>query len=207
MNDFYSLYEFDKRFGNVIVGVDEAGRGPWAGPVVAAAVILDFSKVDLYKDIRDSKKISEVKREKLYDVIINNCHTYSIAEVSHNLIDEINILQATMLAMKKCIEKLKEPFDIVLIDGTNKPDIKDKIIKCIKDGDAKSLSIAAASIIAKVHRDKLMRFYDKIYPHYDFGKHKGYGTKDHVQALLKFGICPIHRKTYKPVKKIIEKGM
>lgn len=199
------LYEFDKKFGNTIVGVDEAGRGPWAGPVVAAAVILDFSKIDLYKDIQDSKKISEKKREKLFELITNNCRAYSISEVSHNLIDEINILQATLLAMKNSIEKIQEPFDIILIDGIHKPEINSEKIKCIINGDARSLSIAAASILAKVHRDRIMRYYDGRYPEYGFAKHKGYGTKKHIEALSRYGVSPIHRKTYRPVQKILKK--
>ncbi len=207
MNSKNFLYNFDKKFGNAIVGVDEAGRGPWAGPVVAAAVILDFSKVELYGDIQDSKKIKENKREKLFDLITANCIAYSISEVSHQLIDEINILQATLLAMKNAIEKIKVPFDIILVDGINIPVVNTDKIKCIKDGDAKSLSIAAASILAKVHRDRLMRYFDKIYPEYGFAKHKGYGTKDHINALNNYGLCSIHRKTYKPVKKIVTKNI
>ncbi len=201
------LYDFDKNFGNIVLGVDEAGRGPWAGPVVAAAVILDFSKIELYRDIQDSKKIKENKREKLFDLITNNCVAYSISEASHQLIDEINILQATLLAMKSAIEKIRDPFDIILVDGVNIPDVNTDKIKCIKDGDAKSLSIAAASILAKVHRDRIMRYFDRVYPRYGFAKHKGYGTKDHINALNKYGLCSIHRKTYEPVKKIIAKGI
>lgn len=206
MNNLNLLYDFDKKFGKKIVGVDEAGRGPWAGPVVAAAVMLDFSRLNYYKEINDSKKISEQKREKLFDLITNTCKSYAIAEISHSIIDEKNILQATMDAMKNAIEKIKDAYDIILIDGIQKPDIAFANVECIKGGDAKSLSIAAASIIAKVYRDRIMRYYDKIYPEYKFAKNKGYGTDEHIKALTEIGICPIHRKSYKPIIKILKKN-
>lgn len=201
---FNNLYNFDKKYNNIIVGVDETGRGPWAGPVVSAAVILDFNKIDLYREINDSKKLTEKKREKLFDIITNNCISYSIAEISHEIIDEINILNATLLSMKNAISKLQENFDLILIDGIFKPKIENMKIECVKDGDAKSLSIAAASIIAKVYRDRLMEYFDKVYPEYGFKSNKGYGTKEHIEALKKYGVSPIHRKTYKPIKKIIK---
>jgi ribonuclease HII len=201
---FNNLYNFDKKYNNIIVGVDEAGRGPWAGPVVSAAVILDFNKIDLYREINDSKKLTEKKREKLFDLITNNCISYSIAEISHEIIDEINILNATLMSMENAILKIKEKFDLVIVDGIFKPKIENIRIECVKDGDAKSLSIAAASILAKVYRDRLMSYFDKVYPEYGFKNHKGYGTRDHIEALKNYGICPIHRKTYKPIKKLLK---
>jgi len=201
---FNNLYNFDKKYNNIIVGVDEAGRGPWAGPVVSAAVILDFDKIDLYREINDSKKLTEKKREKLFDLITNNCISYSIAEISHEIIDEINILNATLMSMENAILKIKEKFDLVIVDGIFKPKIENIRIECVKDGDAKSLSIAAASILAKVYRDRLMSYFDKVYPEYGFKNHKGYGTREHIEALKNYGICPIHRKTYKPIKKLLK---
>lgn len=188
---------------NSIAGIDEAGRGPLAGPVVAAAVILP--KDALIEGVNDSKKISEKKREKLYDDIINNAISWGVGIVDHTVIDEINILNATRRAMKLAIQNLSVRPDFILIDAEKKVDTDGIPYLPIIKGDALSISIGAASIIAKVTRDRMMREYDKIFPMYGFEKHKGYGTKAHVEAIKEFGPCMIHRrsfltKIYKPEK-------
>ena len=190
------LYEFDTAVRTdfpVLCGADEAGRGPLCGPVCCAAVILkpDF----ICDDINDSKKISEKKREKLFDVIIEKAVSYSIASVDEKTIDEINILQATYLAMRKAVEGLDVPADYALIDGNRMPALSidgETIIK----GDANSPSIAAASILAKVSRDRYMLELDKKMPQYQFAKHKGYGTKLHTDLIKEFGPCEIHRLSF-----------
>ncbi|MCI7223867.1 MAG: ribonuclease HII [Fusobacterium gastrosuis] len=194
-----SLYLFDLDFKEVI-GVDEAGRGPLAGPVVAAAVKLKkYSEV--LDEINDSKKLTEKKREKLYDIIVENFEI-GVGVVSAIEIDEVNILNATFLAMRKALCELQDKLkdyerNIVLVDGNFKiREYKGEQVPIVK-GDAKSLSIAAASIIAKVTRDRMMRELDKVYPNYDFSKHKGYGTKKHVEVLKKMGpIKGIHRNSF-----------
>jgi len=175
-----------------IAGMDEAGRGPLAGPVVAAAVIMPLD--ELIDGVDDSKKVSEKKREKLFDLIIEKAVAYKISVVDEKVIDEINILQATKRAMSECIDGLSVTPDVVLIDAV-KLQAKVPTVPIIK-GDALSYSIAAASILAKVYRDRLMREYDKLYPAYGFLKHKGYGTQAHIDALKTFGPCPIHRRTF-----------
>jgi len=195
-----SLIDFDSKYRERIAGVDEAGRGPWAGPVVAAAVIIDCSVADNLYEVNDSKKISEKKRERLFEKIIFCSSAYSISEVSHTVIDRENILRATYLAMANSILKLDPKPGRVLVDGVSGPELEGYVIETLKDGDARSLSIAAASILAKVHRDRIMRHYDRLYPGYGFAKNKGYGTAEHQEALRKKGACPIHRKTYKPVR-------
>jgi ribonuclease HII len=202
--NYERLCDFDSKYKGIIAGVDEVGVGPWAGPVVAAAVILDKNKLFTLVDVDDSKKIPEKKREKLFDIIIPACISYAIEEVNNTIIDEINILQASLLAMRKAIGKLNPAPDIILVDGRNDPGIKKSNIKTIEDGDAKSMSIAAASVIAKVYRDKIMMEQDKIYPQYGFSRHKGYGTSAHMVALHKYGVCEIHRKSYKPVKRLLK---
>jgi len=178
-----------------IAGVDEAGRGPLAGPVVAAAVI--FKQGVVIDGINDSKKISEKKREELFYEIRRKSLAYSVGMVSNKVIDEINILQATFQAMRIAVSKLKISPDYILIDGRDKP-IKDfENQMAIIKGDSLSYSIAAASIVAKVVRDKIMDFYDKYYPIYDFKKHKGYGTKEHIQRIKEFGRCQIHRQSFR----------
>ena len=183
-----------------IAGVDEVGRGPLAGPVVAAAVVLpkDFSVLG----INDSKKVTEKKREELFPIIKETAIAYGIGVVDHQVIDEINILEATKIAMKEAIENLKtdllnkkeKDIDYILIDAlTLDVDVPQKAM--IK-GDAKSVSIAAASILAKVTRDHMMIEYDKVYPGYSFASNKGYGTKAHYEGLNNLGLCPIHRKTF-----------
>ena len=177
-----------------IIGFDEAGRGPLAGPVSAGCVLLgpDFP-VEI---LNDSKKLSEKKREKLYDDIIENAIAWGVGIKDNNVIDEINILEATRLAMHEAIENLQVKPDFIFIDAEKKVDT-DKIpyLPIIK-GDALSISIAAASIIAKVTRDRMMREYDKEYPEYGFEKHKGYGTKTHIEAIKEHGLTPIHRRSF-----------
>ena len=177
-----------------ICGIDEAGRGPLAGPVVAGAVILPEGC--LLEGVNDSKKISEKKREKLYDVITENALAWAVGVVDNNVIDEINILNATRRAMKMAIEGLKIKPDFILIDAEKKVDTDGIPYLPIIKGDALSISIAAASIVAKVTRDRMMREYDEIFPMYGFAKHKGYGTKAHVEAIGKYGLCMIRRKSF-----------
>ncbi len=177
-----------------VCGVDEAGRGPLAGPVFAAAVILPE---DLeIKGLNDSKKISEKKREELFEVIKEKAISYSVASASVEEIEQFNILEATYLAMNRAIQGLNIPADYALIDGNRTPrDIKIPCETVIK-GDAKSCSIAAASILAKVSRDRLLLEYDEQYPEYEFKNHKGYGTAAHYEAVKKYGLCPVHRPSF-----------
>ena len=179
-----------------VAGVDEAGRGPLAGPVVAAAVVLP-PELSL-PGLRDSKKMSPALREILYDQIIEQCTGYGISSVDEKTIDEINILQAALLAMKKAVEQLPVPADMLLIDG-NRGIACDTHQKTIIGGDDASLSIAAASVLAKVTRDRLMERYHEQYPQYEFSQHKGYGTRLHRERIQQYGPCPIHRKTFKGV--------
>ena len=178
---------------NCICGVDEAGRGPLAGPVCAAAVILPVGVV--IPGLDDSKKLTEKKREALYDVIKETAVSYGIAFASEKEIDEMNILNATFLAMKRAVEKLGVKPDLALIDGNQKPHTGINEVTVIK-GDGKSMSIAAASVLAKVTRDRYMIELDKKYPQYEFRKHKGYGTKLHYEKILEYGISDVHRKTF-----------
>ncbi len=178
----------------LICGVDEAGRGPLAGPVCAAAVILP---PDLeIEGLNDSKKLSEKRREALFDVIKEKALAYGIAFASHEEIDEINILQATFLAMKRAVEALDLKPELALVDGNREPDLGGISVKTIVKGDSLSANIAAASILAKVTRDRLMVAMDEEYPAYGFAIHKGYGTKAHYAALTEHGPCPIHRRTF-----------
>lgn len=176
-----------------ICGIDEAGRGPLAGPVVAAAVVLPKDCQILY--LNDSKKLSEKKRDLLFDEIKEKAVTYGVGIVSPQVIDEINILQATYEAMRQAISQLKVTPEILLNDAVTIPGVDILQVPIIK-GDAKSVSIAAASILAKVTRDRMMAEYDQIYPEYGFAKHKGYGTAAHIAALKEYGPCPIHRRTF-----------
>lgn len=182
-----------KKGAKVIAGVDEAGRGPLAGPVVAAAVVLPEGII--IEKLNDSKKLTAKKRQEIFEVIVEKAVDYSIGIVDEKCIDEINILNATKKAMKIAISNLSIRPDIVLIDAVELNDISVKQVSIIK-GDALSISIAAASILAKVTRDKMMVEMDKIYPQYGFAKHKGYGTKAHIEAIKKYGITPIHRLTF-----------
>lgn len=177
----------------LVCGVDEAGRGPLCGPVVAAAVILN--KDEMIEGVNDSKKLSEKKRENLYDIITKKALAVGVGISDVDIIEDINILNATKLAMKQAINNLKINPDFVLIDGNQMIDI-DIDAQTVVSGDAKSESIAAASIIAKVTRDRLLKDYDKKYPEYGFAKHKGYGTKAHIEAIKKYGLTPIHRKSF-----------
>lgn len=176
-----------------VCGVDEAGRGPLAGPVCAAAVILPEGVI--IDGVNDSKKLSEKKRESLFDVIREQALSYSIAYATVDEIEEINILNATMLAMRRAIDGLDIKADYAMIDGNKIPPL-DIDAECIVKGDAKSMSIACASILAKVSRDRLLYKYAEEYPMYGFDKHKGYGTKVHREAILKYGPCPYHRKSF-----------
>lgn len=197
------LFDYDSELRKeypIICGVDEAGRGPLAGDVYAAAVVLSDGVLIDY--LNDSKKISESRREKLYDEVIEKADAYCIATASVAEIDSINILQAAMLAMKRAVEGLGINPDLALIDGNRLPDIKCEARYVIK-GDATSASISAASILAKVARDRYMREIAEKYPEYSFEKHKGYGTKQHYEAIEKYGVLDIHRKTF--LKKLYEK--
>ena len=185
---------------DIVCGVDEAGRGPLAGPVYAAAVVL--KKWQTIEGVNDSKKLSEKKREELFDKIVSECSAFSVGTASEREIDEINILQATFLAMKRAVDGLSIKPDIALVDGNQTPPL-DCAVKTVIKGDAKSESIAAASIIAKVSRDRYMKEMAAKYPEYQFEKHKGYGTKLHYEMIEKYGICEIHRKSF--LKKVLGK--
>ena len=191
----YNLQEYERKYSDYsfICGIDEVGRGPLAGPVVAGAVILPKDCHILY--INDSKKLSAGKREELYDVIIDEAIAYGIGMASPARIDEINILQATYEAMREAIGHLNLQPDILLNDAVTIPKIDIKQVPIIK-GDAKSISIGAASIIAKVTRDRLMVEYDKVMPEYGFASNKGYGSAEHIKALKKYGPSPIHRASF-----------
>ena len=184
---------------SLVCGVDEAGRGPLAGPVFAAAVILpkECPEID---GLNDSKKLSEKKREALFDIIIEKAVAYKIASASVDEIEEYNILNATFLAMKRAVEGLPVAADYAIIDGNRLPQMNIACSPLIK-GDSKSLSVAAASILAKVARDRYITELDEKYPEYNFKKHKGYGTKEHTNAILKYGPCEIHRMSF--LKKLL----
>ena len=189
------MREFENKYSEsaYIAGLDEAGRGPLAGPVVAAAVILP--KDIFLPFLNDSKKVTEKRRDVLFDEIKQNAIAYGIGIASNTLIDEINILQATYEAMREAINALSTCPDILLVDAIHIPGIDIRQVGIVK-GDAKSVNIAAASIIAKVTRDRLMAEYDKIYPEYGFASNKGYGTAAHIAALKEYGPCEIHRKSF-----------
>ena len=187
-----------------ICGIDEAGRGPLAGPVVVASVIMPQDS--MIEGINDSKKVSEKKRELLYEKIIEEAVAYGIGIIDQNEIDKVNILNATKEGLTKSIQELENDLkekkrgfnkpEIILVDALTKIDTDGISYRSIIKGDAKSYSIAAASIIAKVTRDRIMRQWDEVYPEYGFEKHKGYGTAVHIQAIKEYGICPLHRKTF-----------
>lgn len=191
------MKDFDRKYLNngkkYLAGTDEAGRGPLAGPVVAAAVIFPNDYFD--ERINDSKKLTSDLREELFEVICKNALAFSYTTISQIKIDEINILKASLLAMKKSVMKLKIQPDIILVDGNKSFNYDSEVIPIIK-GDSKSLSIAAASIIAKVVRDRIMIKLDKKFPIYDWKCNKGYPTKKHIDTILEFGASPVHRKTF-----------
>ena len=197
--DPQKLIAFENNFSLPIAGIDEVGRGPLAGPVIAAAVILDRKNIP--EGINDSKKVPKAKRILLAEKIKENS-IYAYGAASEIEIDEINILQASLLAMKRASDRLSVVPKTTLIDGNFKPDIKNNTISIIK-GDSKSVSIAAASILAKVYRDEIMLKYSKQFPEYGFQTNSGYGTKEHLSALKNYGITPIHRKSFKPVHNIL----
>lgn len=186
--DFYQK-GFEK-----ICGIDEAGRGPLAGPVVVAGVIMPQDS--MIEGVNDSKKISETKREKLYDLILEEATSYSVAIIGQDTIDEINILQATKQGVTKVVEELQVTPDLILVDALRQIDTKKIPYHSIIKGDAKCYNIAAASIIAKVTRDRIMRQWDEIYPQYGFAQHKGYGTAKHIENIREYGLCPIHRRSF-----------
>lgn len=177
-----------------IAGIDEAGRGPLAGPVVVAGVIMP--KDSMIEGVNDSKKVSEKKREKLYDQIIEEAISYSVAIIGQDCIDEINILNATKQGVTTVVEELDVKPDLILVDALTHINTKGIPYDSVIKGDAKCYSIAAASILAKVTRDRIMRQWDEIYPQYGFAKHKGYGTSAHILAIKEYGLCPIHRRSF-----------
>lgn len=177
-----------------ICGIDEAGRGPLAGPVVIAGVIMPEDS--MIEGVNDSKKVSEKKRELLYDKIIEEAISYSVAIIGQDIIDEINILNATKKGLTNVVEGLDVRPDLIIVDALEHIDTKGIPYESIIKGDAKCYSIAAASILAKVTRDRIMREWDLVYPQYGFAKHKGYGTAFHIQAIKEYGLCPIHRRSF-----------
>ncbi len=185
------LYDNNVKY---ICGIDEAGRGPLAGPVVVGAVILPEDS--FIEGINDSKKISEKKREKLYEIITQEAIAYSVGIVDQKTIDEINILNATKLGVKIALEGLKQKPEIIMVDALNNMDTLGIPYISVVKGDAKNYCIAAASIVAKVTRDRIMRQWDEVYPVYGFSKHKGYGTAEHIRILKENGPCMIHRKSF-----------
>jgi len=199
-----TMYSFElsaHRSGfQVVAGVDEAGRGPLSGPVVAAAVVLPPS----YKndEIRDSKQLSPKKRERLYETINNDALSVGLGVVESSVIDSINILQATLMAMEEAVTNLSLAVDYLLIDGINNINVPIPQ-QAIRKGDSLSISIASASIIAKVSRDKIMEIYHHQFPQYNFLKNKGYGTLEHREAIKKYGCCKIHRRSFKRVKEYL----
>ncbi len=195
-----AMSKFDRQYisHGTICGIDEVGRGPLAGPVVACAIILAEDCNILY--VNDSKKLSQAKREELYNEIIDTSISYGIGMVSHEDIDENNILQATYQAMRLAIDNLTVKPGIILNDAVSIPAVEIKQVPIVK-GDEKSMSIAAASILAKVTRDRIMIAYDKLYPAYNFAKNKGYGSQEHISAIKNIGLSPIHRRSF--VKNIV----
>jgi len=190
----------EREAGCLVAGVDEAGRGPWAGPVVAAAVILDGS--NLPEGLNDSKKLSETRREQLFDVIEAQALAVAVAVGDVAEIDALNILATTLGAMSRCVAGLDVTPDLVLIDGNKAPRLSVPHETMVK-GDARSLSIAAASIIAKVTRDRIMRALHKDFPNYAWDRNKGYGTSAHQSALQEFGVTPHHRRSFKPIHNML----
>lgn len=190
-----------------IAGIDEAGRGPWAGPVVAGAVIFNDLKITpkLAEQLNDSKKLSAKKREELFIMLKESDAYIGVGMASEKEIDEFNILQATFLAMRRALENTGIKAEYALVDGNRDPKLYCPATLVVK-GDGRSLSIAAASIMAKVTRDRIMADLAKEYPEYGWDRNAGYGTKEHIEALAKFGVTPYHRKSYAPIRKILEEN-
>ena len=184
---------------NLICGIDEAGRGPLAGPVVVAAAIMPRNS--MIEGVNDSKKVSEKKREKLYDLITDEAIAYGVGIIDQKEIDRINILNATKEGLTMAVKELNPKPDLIIVDALSKIDTEGILYKSIIKGDAKCYSIACASIIAKVTRDRIMRQWDEVYPQYGFIKHKGYGTAAHISAIKEYGLCPLHRLSF--VKNIV----
>ncbi len=197
-------FSIEESYNTSCCGIDEAGRGTLVGPVVAACVFIpqENKNLPIWEEINDSKKLSAKKREYLYNRIKQSC-CYGIGQATIEEIDNINILNATMIAMKKSYENMGVITDISLIDGNKAPEIENNIQTIIK-GDSKSISIAAASIIAKVYRDNILKELGKKYPEYKWDKNSGYGTKEHLEAIYKYGITPYHRKSFAPIKNMIK---
>jgi len=196
---------FKKGFAS-LGGIDEAGRGPLAGPVVAACVVIDskfIPKNEKFYKINDSKKLTSKKREELYGVIINNASEVGVGVCDHKIIDRINILEASFLAMKKAISSLKKRPEYLVLDGRFQIPNLSLAQEALVKGDELVFTVAAASIVAKVERDRIMRALHKDFPQYCFDKHKGYGTKLHMENLIKYGPSPVHRTSFKPVKKLL----
>lgn len=186
--------DLEKKGFQKICGIDEAGRGPLAGPVVVAGVIMPQNS--MLEGVNDSKKVSEKKREKLYDLILEEAISYSVAIIGQDVIDEINILNATKQGVTNVVEGLDVKPDLILVDALTHINTKGIPYDSIIKGDAKCYNIAAASIIAKVTRDRIMRQWDEIYPQYGFAQHKGYGTAKHIEAIKEYGLCPLHRRSF-----------
>lgn len=203
-------FELENEVKGVVAGVDEAGRGPWVGPVVAGCAVFLSREVDewLLANLNDSKKIAKKKREKLYELILAEAAKgnmlIGVGEASAREIDEVNILNATFLAMKRAVDNAGVFPDMVLVDGNREPRGIEFPVKAVVKGDAKSYSVSAASILAKVYRDRLMENMAKIYQGYGFEKNAGYGTKEHIAGLRKFGVTPEHRRSYAPVKEFLK---
>ncbi len=198
--NIHELVSFDERFFNLgkdIVGVDEAGRGPLAGPVVAAAILIDRSIV--IDGVNDSKKLNEKKRDELYPLILRNARRVGISVVDENIIDEINIYQAAKRAMIEAVLALEIRPSIVLVDGMKLPDALFPNVRIV-GGDGRSFRIAAASVVAKVTRDRIMCLLDEEFPNYGWSHNKGYPTREHIKAIRSFGVTPYHRKTFKGIK-------
>ena len=199
-------FELENKIYGLVVGVDEAGRGPWAGPVVSGAVVFKDKELpnELLKSLNDSKKLTAQKREQLYEVLREEEKKgqvfIGVGQASVEEIDQLNILQATFLAMKRATDELKFQPHAVLVDGNQVPKNLNLPCQTVVKGDGKSFSIAAASVVAKVYRDRLMKSLAVQYPYYAFEKNAGYGTKIHIEGLKKYGVTPAHRKSYKPVK-------
>ena len=202
MPDLSLESEIHRRGIQLVAGVDEAGRGPLAGPVVAAAVVLPPDAI--LQGLDDSKKLSPAKREELFPKIQTQAIAYGVAVVNPEVIDEINILQAALLAMKQAVEMFPSDPDLLLIDGNQKIDSSIEQWTIVK-GDAKSFSISAASVLAKVTRDHIMEDYHHLYPQYEFARHKGYGTRLHRDLIAEHGPCPIHRSTFKGVAEYLNR--